>query len=369
MKHEEFSLTNLIRDDAFIQWVKSPDEEANAYWEALMLQNPEKKKLIEMAREYVLLIAVDTGSHIPTDEQSRKMWQSVKESTIQHTEETGEATSQRLVVHHPLFNKWIAAAVIIISLTAGYWLYDNHYANAISNEVSTAIVESDLQRRQNTSEKPMTVLLSDGSSVILYPGAEISYENFEGKAIRRIDLKGKAFFEVAKFPDWPLLVYSKGIVTRVLGTSFEIDAPDDRTEISIAVITGKVSVYKAENSFGDKHGKYEEVILVKNQKMAFEVSGSNMVYKPISNVINRSNVLDEPVFLFDEAAVSDIFDSLESHYGVSIIYDRNIMGNCPLTATLTGYPLNKKMEIICSALMAEFKVTGNRITVTGKGCR
>jgi transmembrane sensor len=51
MKHEEFSLTELIRDDEFIQWVKSPDAESNAYWSEMITRFPEKKKVIEMVSQ------------------------------------------------------------------------------------------------------------------------------------------------------------------------------------------------------------------------------------------------------------------------------------------------------------------------------
>ncbi len=368
MNHKDFSLTELIRDDDFIQWVKSPDTVSDAYWADIIKRYPERKKVIEMAKDYVLLIASDTGRHIPTEEQSRKMWTSVKMKTAEYNYPVSEMNEEETGHRLSPYKKWMVAAGIAMVLSLGYLMYAEQQHTVPEIAFGTE-QPGNLQVIQNSAELPLTVLLSDGSSLILQPGAEITFDDFEGKDKRRVDLKGKAFFEVAKNPEWPFMVYTKGIVTRVLGTSFEIDAPENGTEISIAVTTGKVSVYKAEEGLSDEPEDSEKVILEKNQKMAFDVSGRNMVYKPVPKVMANPSDIDDQLFIFDEAAVSDIFDALESHYGVTISYDSSIMGNCPLTATLTGYPLKKKMEIICSALMADFTVAGNHINVTGKGCR
>lgn len=369
MKHEEFSLTELIRDDEFIQWVKSPDAESNAYWSEMITRFPEKKKVIEMAKEYVLLIAADTGRHIPTNERSEKMWESVKEKVAEftYTDSIVEEDIPKFRISH--FKRLMVAASVVVIIALGYFMYSEE-AKSISKTTSKiALSSTSTEVIKNKDDLPQTVMLSDGSTVILHPGSEIVFEDFADKDNRRIDLTGKAFFEVSKNPEIPFMVYTKGIVTRVLGTSFEINAPEKGTEISVAVSTGKVSVYKATEYLGEHTGESSEVILEKNQSMAFDASGKNLVYKPITKDMKGQNDIDEHLFIFDEAPVSVIFDALESHYGVTINYNYNTMGSCPLTATLTGYPLKKKMEIICSALMAEFRVTGNQIFVTGKGCR
>ena len=78
MKHDPYSLTALIRSDDFIAWVLRPDESSEHQWQLFLNQFPEKRKVVNSAREYVILLAKDTGRHQPNIVQSNKMWEAVK---------------------------------------------------------------------------------------------------------------------------------------------------------------------------------------------------------------------------------------------------------------------------------------------------
>jgi transmembrane sensor len=78
MKHDPYSLTELIRNEAFIAWVMHPDELSDRKWRAFLDKHPGKRKTVESAREYVILLAKDTGRHQPTQKQSDRMWSIVE---------------------------------------------------------------------------------------------------------------------------------------------------------------------------------------------------------------------------------------------------------------------------------------------------
>ena len=78
MKHDPYSLTELIRNEEFIAWVMHPDELSDRKWRAFLEKNPRKRKTVESAREYVILLAKDTGRHQPTQKQSDRMWSIVE---------------------------------------------------------------------------------------------------------------------------------------------------------------------------------------------------------------------------------------------------------------------------------------------------
>ena len=69
-----------------------------------------------------------------------------------------------------------------------------------------------------------TIQLPDGSVVMLSASAQLSYTKEFGKdSTREVWLSGgEAFFKVAKNPEKPFLVYCGEVVTKVLGTSFNI---------------------------------------------------------------------------------------------------------------------------------------------------
>jgi transmembrane sensor len=78
MKHDPFSLTELIRNDDFIAWVLHPDAVNDLHWRQFLEANPRKRETVESAREYVIVLAVDTGRHMPSINQSAKMWEAVE---------------------------------------------------------------------------------------------------------------------------------------------------------------------------------------------------------------------------------------------------------------------------------------------------
>lgn len=87
MRNDPYILTELIRNDDFIRWVRNPTEESTSRWEEIIKSFPRKKGVFESARNYVNIIADDTGKHLPTVNQSEKMWQAVKNG-IRNPEET-----------------------------------------------------------------------------------------------------------------------------------------------------------------------------------------------------------------------------------------------------------------------------------------
>jgi len=80
MKPDSYSLIDLIRDEDFISWVRAPDPESDARWQQFLAHYPGKREMVNMARDYVNLIAEDTGRDLPTTGQSRKMWENVQEN-------------------------------------------------------------------------------------------------------------------------------------------------------------------------------------------------------------------------------------------------------------------------------------------------
>ncbi len=371
MKSDSYSLIDLIRDEDFISWVRNPDPLNEARWQQFLREHPEKRKTVEMAREYVNLIAEDTGRDVPTKDQSEKIWSNVRK-TISSDGPSGarpeKAGKQRF------FSPYLtAASVLIAALLAGYWLYSEKKLRLFTDEAaflqhSAGEIKTDLTTR-NATDKPLTILLKDGSSVILQPGSELVYDDMSRKANREVILNGSAFFEIAKETDRPFYVYSGPIVTKVLGTSFLVESSSGKTEIKVSVHSGKVSVYNKEDLIADHtENKAAGVILEKNQNITFSLSdGTPRQGSPASFDLLSQEA--EPFFFeFDEAPVSEVFKALEDSYGIQIIYDKSSLSDCPLTASLTGQPLHMKLQTISQALYAGYSFTGNRVEIMGGSC-
>ncbi len=98
-----------------------------------------------------------------------------------------------------------------------------------------------------TLNKPSEVILPDGSKVYLNKHSSLIYpEKLEGQT-REVTLNGEAFFEIQKNEARPFLVKSGQTITKVVGTSFNVNNTDSSTVI-VTVVTGKVILYDKINS-------------------------------------------------------------------------------------------------------------------------
>ena len=116
---------------------------------------------------------------------------------------------------------WTRVAAVLIPLCiVAWWIYNTHNNNEWVNYVA--------------SQKD-SVLLPDGSTIYVKPGAVIAYNKQ-----RTVKLsKGEAFFKVVKDQQQFTVQLPKAEVT-VLGTSFNITLDSSLTDV--AVSDGKVSV-------------------------------------------------------------------------------------------------------------------------------
>jgi transmembrane sensor len=381
MKHDPYSLTELIRNDDFIAWVMHPDALSDRRWQLFLEKHPAKRQTVESAREYVILLAKDTGRDQPTQNQSDRMWSAV-ESRMHESAASAEENVMPLVQTRTVSGwRWVrvaASAALILSIgSVSYWFY---YKNTQGRDHVSAVQETmsvaGAIQKNNDTDKPMMILLNDGSSVVLQPGGHLSYSEAANKKRREVTLTGKAFFEIVKNKEKPFLVYSYGLATKVLGTSFMIDASEENKDIKVEVRTGTVAVFSINNL--DKERRNEEldkpelqgVTLTHDEMIAFSRENGKIVRlaEPVKEPQSDKDISKQR-FVFDETPVSEVFRILEYVYNVKIVYDKDKMGSCPLNATLVGQPFREKLEVICNALDAQYDIVDNQVTILGKGCK
>ena len=78
---------------------------------------------------------------------------------------------------------------------------------------------------------------------------------------------------------------------------------------------------------------------------------------------------DVPHFTFEDTPVTEVFQAIEKAYGIDILYDAEIMKDCPLTATLENQPLNEKLMVICKAVEANYEILDGQIVIHSTGCK
>lgn len=262
----------------------------------------------------------------------------------------------------PIFKYLVAASWLLI---LGWGL--DYFINKEKIDTTLSFLsQADVVSQKNTSDKVISLFLEDSSKVDLSPNAEISYPRQFMADKREVTLRGEAFFQVTKNPLRPFLVYANGTITKVLGTSFTIQAFDTKT-VTVAVRTGKVSVYTASAS-KNKDPETQGVVLTPNQKAVLDLKTDNIQKAVIEKPTALIPLVNNKEFEFTDAPVVKILSTLEKMYGIDLIYDEELLKNCTLTTSLTDVAMFDKLKIICSAIGAHYKEIDAQIVITAQGC-
>ncbi len=200
--------------------------------------------------------------------------------------------------------------------------------------------------------------LSDGSRVWLNSETEMEYPVLFGRGERVVKLSGEAFFEVAPDAARPFIVEANGIRTRVLGTSFNIKAYRNETNISTTLFTGKVQVSAEADST-------RSVLLTPGKQADWNRESGQMRVSKAN--LEHTLAWKEGLFLFNKENIEVVSRQIERWYGVKFIYE---------TGGKTDYTFNgyfSKDETLVSILEAftfaggpVFEIKGEVVYVKNK---
>jgi len=261
------------------------------------------------------------------------------------------------------------AASIAMLVVAGLAiiLYSNRHTLLAENDNVSVVRTS---KFTNTTKTVTTRVLSDGTVIMLQPNGSIEFPEVFPSSKREILLTGEAFFDVTKEKNRPFIITTRDVTIRVLGTSFNVKAYQGAKEITVAVKTGKVSVYaKTVSVTTQNNPQKEEIILTPNQEVVYNTIDENFSKKIVAN---PQIILAKPTLFemqYDATPVARIFKVLEENYGIDIIYDEQTLSACSLTTSMAEEGLYERIEIICQAIGAQYEVKDAKILISSSGCQ
>lgn len=272
---------------------------------------------------------------------------------------------------------WVAAASLLIFVGLGYLIYtakQNQPTPIISfdQKLDLSHQEESFVETTNPNKRNKMVVLPDGSTVILQKGSKLKYFDSYNAHNREVYLSGEAFFEVVKNPKKPFLVFTKDIVTKVLGTSFTVKAFDNDKEVKVMVKTGKVNVIQQKSlNIKDITDKADlgGISLTANQQATYQREEHKLIKAELVKPQFLALSNNTQSFTFKSTPISEVFVQLSQAYGIEIVFDEKVMSKCTFTATLGTEPLDEKMKWICAAIDADYQVSGGRIFVEGRPCQ
>ncbi len=343
----------------FFEWLQDHKDEWSLHqYESYTRLVNQRSRLLPEERSALLLKAI----HSRIQDQSAFATPHEDPYSI----ETGERV-RRLPVK---IGRYLAIAASIVLLLTLVW--NKRDSLSTTPEESTAASAGPDRKIVNSKKTILPVALPDGSSVLLYPNSTLVFDTRLGQVKREVSLEGKAFFEIMRNPDQPFLVHANEMVTRVLGTSFMIEAYADHPRFVVAVKTGQVAVSAADDGKTTSNSTKESVALHENEETTFDrqlrtfVAPSSDPGPPsLRNIPKMSKE-----YQFREVPVIDIFARLSQDYNVSIRADKATLASCSLTTTLKDKPLFEKLRIICETIGpgTSFSIEEETIVIKSLGC-
>lgn len=353
-----YQLEDFVQDIYFRRWVLGQLPTEDDFWPTWLASHPAQHETIEQAK--ALIIAFQCKS-IPADQDEIRV---AIDKILNDTE------SHPTVPFHQR-TWWRIAASVLLMVGLGYCIFNRQLSgpeSLLAKVVHSPLLETEME---NTGKAPQEYRLSDGTTVTLYKDSRLRLSSDFGESKREVYLTGEAFFNVFKDPDKPFLVYTGGVVTKVLGTSFKISSYQADANVSIAVRTGKVTVFKQNKSSGkgSLSKLSDEIILTPNQQAIYIKSEELLVKTIVEKPVILSNPQASQSFTFTETPLTEVFASFEKAYGVNIVFDEEVFRHCNLTATLTNEPLFQKLDLICETIQAHYKVADGQVIMYGKKCQ
>ncbi|WP_324676283.1 FecR family protein [Hymenobacter sp. GOD-10R] len=258
-----------------------------------------------------------------------------------------------------------AAILTLFALSLGVWFGLTKRFHPAHNIAASA---SNWTRHTNTTQQVQAFQLPDGSRITLNPGSSLRYASAFAGPRREVYLEGEAFFKVSKNPRRPFLVFTKQVVTTVLGTSFRVKAYSDSKEASVAVREGKVAVQAREDARLDvtpAKPAANGVLLLPNQQAVYSIANHHLQ----KGLVEKPAVLAPQTFEFEERPVMEVLSALEKAYGVEMAYDKVKLAGCTVSIAFYNEPLFEKLDLLCKSLGASYTLAGTQVVIHSNGCQ
>lgn len=226
---------------------------------------------------------------------------------------------------------------------------DGRIVYAIKDAGATALPEYNIMSTTRGQEYQLT--LPDGTQVWLNSASSLKYPStFAAAGSREVELKGEAYFEVAKDKVHPFLVTTEKQEVEVLGTHFNINAYDDDPNIRTTLLEGSVKVTEG-----------TQLKVLKPGQQA--VSNGNTIR--VNEVDTEGAVAwKNGYFDFNEENLENIMNKIARWYDVEVVYKDPELKTQTFTGNISKFStVSKVLKKLALSNIVHFNIEGRTITV------
>lgn len=235
----------------------------------------------------------------------------------------------------------VAAMIAIVAgaLLAGYFISTKHHNNlAAFTTFSTGVGEK------------KRIVLEDSSVLTLDAGTTIRVQKNSTDS-RRVEVAdGQVFFNITKDPQRPFTVQSSGLTTTVLGTSFTVAAYKGIRNISIGVVSGKISVASNTTVLS---------VLEKDEQLVYNKAGRQYKKTALDEALTA---WQEGRLLLNDLSFSEMAVVMQKNFGVTMQTTDDAVKRTKYTTELlnTMKPV-EAAQVLAAIHHLKIKEAGNQI--------
>src|SRR3984893_10865942 len=232
-----------------------------------------------------------------------------------------------------------AAAIVIVGGTMLWQRVRGSHGDAAGQTFATSVGE----RRQ--------IVLRDGTKVLLGPTSRLKVFFGDQDGDRLVSLEGVAYFSVVHDSAHPFTVKAGTFRIQDAGTAFAVES-DDSAGTRVVVDSGSVAVGAA-NQYPDA----SSAVLNARDRATVDMKGIV--------VVERSAVSDDDLawiqgrLVFRDAPLILVGAELYRWYGVRLRVADSSLANLHLTASFSGEPVDRVLNVIALSLGARIERQGN----------
>jgi ferric-dicitrate binding protein FerR (iron transport regulator) len=250
-------------------------------------------------------------------------------------------------------------------------ILDSSRNGAIASQGNTRIIKlnsgqlayQSSSRKQNQSDAPSwntlstpfggqyQLTLADGTAVWLNSGSSLRFPSAFTGPERQVELRGEAYFEVARNTSMPFKVKINDMNVTVLGTHFNIMGYEDEAIVKTSLLQGSVKVQQGKQS----------VLLTRGQQSRLTRDGQLAVdlHADLDEAVAWKNGL----FDFEGADIQTVMRQLVRWYNVEVTYqgkiDQHFTGKINREATIS-----KVLQMLELTEKVHFTIDGRKIIVS-----
>lgn len=241
-------------------------------------------------------------------------------------------TNQVMSLYH---KNWAVAASVVLLIGISLFFYQSSKSVVESKQYATKLGERS------------KIILSDGTVIWLNAGSLLKYpKEFKGDT-REVYLTGEAFFDVAKDKKHPFIIHTDKMDTKVLGTSFNVNAYPDHTTQEVSVLTGKVNVKSTVTE--------ENVYVTPGQKVIFKSKNNKLqAFKDVP--VNSISLWRKNIIVFEETPLPEVIATINRNYNVAVEIKNKNLNALKISAYFKELPADQVIGLVCNIINANYKL-------------